>query len=201
MHSNASLDFGLDLDAPELLQALEDFTQQILSPGNQLSSGLEEAMLSIVGVPNEEESAQHDCSPLQEDTRTRIVEQEEEEEIPMEQDDTTTNPVPLIPEVKTELYATPTASPQSTTTTTTTTTHNEDILPLAEPEFQILTDFSDAYGFSSESLDMSSSELQFMSDDVKPNPKEVLFMMDSYPYDAWGSPGSVESDNLFPELA
>jgi len=124
----------------------------------------------------------------------------------MDQDDTTEIPVLLIPEETLELHATPTASPpqQSTTTTTntTTTSYNEDILPLAEPEFQILADFGEEYEFSSSNLDMSpSGELKFFSHDVKPNPKDTLFLMDSYPYDTWGSPGSVESDNLFPELA
>jgi hypothetical protein len=178
MHSNSPLDvFAMDLDAPELMQALEDFTKQILSPENHLSSGLEQAMLSISG----QDAQSTQASGIDEDSGSGIVS-------------------PLI-------VVAPNSPPAESTVPTAafpqpSTPHNEDILPLTEPEFQVLTEFGDSFAFSP-ILELPSAELKCTNEDkLIFEGKGNFSLMDTYSsYDAWGSPGSVESDILFPELA
>jgi len=182
MHSNSTLDvFPLDLDAPELIQALEDFTKQILSPESNLSTGLEEAMLA-------NSQPAHD---------TGSSEANGEIEVPRSG---LISPVAMSPENTSQISAATTESSQLEVTPL-----NEDILPLSEPSFQILTDFGDSLSFTT-TLDFVPKEepMCVVSDEKLVFDRKGDFpLMDTYDcvYDAWGSPGSVESDVLFPDLA
>jgi hypothetical protein len=165
--------FPMDLDAPELIQALEDFTQQILSPNNQLSSGLEEVISSdstISSIP----TSNQDSGISEEGSR---LERSQE-------DLASTSPV--HPELQT------TSEPISP----------NDTLPLTEPDFQMLSDIFQDYNYE---LEVSPAEIPTPADKytevLKPKIEDFNPLMDSYPYDSWDSPGSVESDILFPDLS
>jgi len=162
----------MDLDAPELIQALEDFTQQILSPGNQLSSGLEEAITT-------------------ESNSLATAETAETSDISQNEGSGVTHPMaePTIQMQTNEEQAEETG------------TINEDALPLDEPVFQILSEIFEDY---TQSNHISASDN--IPEDKFNSTKNVKYesldsFMDSYPYDSWDSPGSVESEILFPELS
>jgi len=199
---SASLDmFPMDLDAPELIQAIDDFTQQILSPGDMLSSGLEAAITSgpttisveVDGVDeiNQNEGARIEFTPQEVNEAIRNL---QVQIIPLNTD-TNTNKMEEEEE-KEEEDSTPVASPDDSHT-----------LPLSEPVFQILSTIFDDYNPLENSAKPTSTHIPETKSDFF-NPKNLKHddlnnFLDSYPYDcSWDSPGSVETDNcLFPELS
>jgi len=191
----------MDLDAPELIQALDLFTQQILSPGDMLSSGLEAAISSdttttsveVDGIDeiDQDEGARVEFTP-QEVNET--IQKLQVQILPLNAENTTD-------EEEKEEEASPVASPDDSST-----------LPLSEPVFQILSQIFDDYNPLENSTPFSNTSTH---DAHIPVEKSDFFnqkhskhddlnnFLDSYPYDcSWDSPGSVETDNcLFPELS
>lgn len=190
----------MDLDAPELIQALDLFTQQILSPGDMLSSGLEAAISADTTTTSVEVDRVAEINQ-DEGTRVEFTPQEVDEAIqklkvqilPLNTDDTTED------EEKEE--ESPVASPDDSNT-----------LPLSEPVFQILSEIFDDYNPLENSTPLNNNSTHDAHIPVEKsdffNQKhskhdELNNFLDSYPYDcSWDSPGSVETDNcLFPELS
>lgn len=185
----------MDLDAPELIKALDDFTQQILSPGDMLSNRLEAAISSdttttSIEVDRIAEISQNEGTGI-EFTPEEIMEAIQKLQVqilPLNTSNTTTKEEEEEKEEETSV-----ASPDNT-------------LPLSEPVFQILSEIFDDYN-PAENTSTHATHIP----EVKPdffNPKhlkneELNNFLDSYPYDcSWDSPGSVESENcLFPELS
>lgn len=178
--------FSMDFDAPELIQALDDFTKQILSQENQLSSGLEAAISS------------HSCPDAVEATLensrvegTRVAE-EEETEMGEETIEENNNQQQQQQQVQIQ---------PSTTDDMVTNKGHQNNLPLSEPVFEILPNMFDSYSPE------SNTSTTYIPEDNYYTHSKIDLNLDSilestYPYDsAWDSPGSVESDILFPELA
>jgi len=178
----------MDLDAPELIQALEDFTQQILSPGNLLSRGLEEAISSQ--STSTSTPATHEASQGEQSDGSGLTSQIEEV---AQQEDVEMMHVEIV--TSNEEVNSPYAA-------------TEENLPLNEPVFQILSDIFEDYQTSiqlqtqedksSIPQDEKNSMINFTS--LKKENDSLSTFLESYPYDSWDSPGSVESEILFPEL-
>jgi len=178
----------MDLDAPELIQALEDFTQQILSPGNLLSRGLEEAISSQ--STSTSTPATHEASQGEQSDGSGLTSQIEEV---AQQEDAEMMHVEIV--TSNEEVNSPYAA-------------TEENLPLNEPVFQILSDIFEDYQTSiqlqtqedksSIPQDEKNSTINFTS--LKKENDSLSTFLESYPYDSWDSPGSVESEILFPEL-
>jgi len=178
----------MDLDAPELIQALEDFTQQILSPGNLLSRGLEEAISSQ--STSTTTPATHEASQGEQSDGSGLTSQIEEV---AQQEDVEMMHVEIV--TSNEEVNSPYAA-------------TEENLPLNEPVFQILSDIFEDYQTSiqlqtqedksSIPQDEKNSTINFTS--LKKENDSLSTFLESYPYDSWDSPGSVESEILFPEL-
>jgi hypothetical protein len=184
MHSTSMDLFSLDLDAPELIQALEDFTKQILSPNIQLSSGLEEVITSDSTISSISTVSNPINGINDEGYGSRLE--------PPQGDASSPSPA------HSELH-TVTSAPQDQAVSP----HN-DTLPLTEPDFQMLSDIFQDYNY--EHLNVSPPEIPSIpidkyTDALKPKIEDFNPLMDSYPYESWDSPGSVESDILFPELS
>lgn len=187
----------MDLDAPELIQAIDDFTQQILSPGVTLSSGLEAVITSDTGSTSVEVEGVAEINQ-NDGTRVEFTSQEVNEAIQKLQIqimplDTSNN---TIKEEKKDEEDSPVASPSDGST-----------LPMSEPVFQILSQIFDDYNPLDNSNKTTSTHIPEEKSDFfnHKNSKHDDFnnFLDSYPYDcSWDSPGSVEADNcLFPELS
>jgi len=190
--------FTMDLDAPELIQALDDFTKQILSPTDQLSIRLEEAIASS----NPTDAAVDEICQI-EGTRIKGRAEEEEEEAK--------KVAQLVATLQLQF-------PTSDTTFTANDTENS--LPLQEPDFQILSEMFDEYNNNTDNKSHSPSPPEspvmamshipiahhwdsLISNNNNNNNKaktELSCFLESYPYDSWDSPGSVESE-IFPELS
>lgn len=176
----SSLDvFAMDLDAPELIQALDDFTKQILSPATQLSTRLEAA---ITAADTTTVAAVDEPRQIE---RTRIEKQEQqqtEEEQLAEA---------FINKLQQQIL------PLSTSNNT------ENMLPLSEPDFQILSEIFDEYN---KPEDKTSAKMDYNNSiptdvTIKDTKSDFNSFLDSYPYNSWDSPESVvESDILFPDL-
>jgi len=183
----------MDLDAPELIQALEDFTQQILSPGNLLSRGLEEAISSQ--STSTTTPATHEASQGEQSDGSGLISQLEE--VINQQEDTEMMHVEIV---NTEEVNSPYAA-------------TEENLPLNEPVFQILSDIFEDYQTSIQLQtqedkssipqdEKNSGTINFTcNSSLKKENDSLSTFLESYPYDSWDSPGSVESEILFPELS
>jgi len=100
----------------------------------------------------------------------------------------------------------------STTTTTEETsvvaeaTNDPNKLPLSEPVFQILDEIFDGYDPEDSSTPPSNNmEIEYIPEHRFPRKHSMKYdlnnFLESYPYDSWDSPGSVEENCLFPELS
>jgi len=79
---------------------------------------------------------------------------------------------------------------------------NENNLPLSEPVFQILSEIFDEYTPEEKTAPGGIQNIPEDKPNYQKNSKTDLnTFLDSYPYESWDSPGSVESDILFPELS
>lgn len=188
----------MDLDEPELIQALDDFTKQILSPGNMLSSRLEAAFSSDPSTASDEVNADVEIGEVE---GSRIeFKQEEAIEAAIDKLNAQIQPLILISNVEPAVSAKNDIAEQN----------NDDTLPLSEPVFQILSDIFDDFNAenSSTSPQPPTVEIRYIPEEeniisLKHQPKkdnDFNALFESYPYDSWDSPGSVESD-LFPDLA
>jgi len=187
----------MDLDAPELIQALDDFTQQILSPTDQLSIRLEEA----IAASNPTDAAVDEICQIE---GARIKERAEEEE------------------TKKVAQLVATLQLQFPTIDTTFAPDTENSLPLQEPDFQILSEMFEEYNNNTDNnkshspsppespvmiMDhipiahhWDSHSLPINDNNSSKAKTELSCFLESYPYDSWDSPGSVESE-IFPELS
>jgi len=184
----------MDLDAPELIQALEDFTKQILSPGNLLSRGLEEAISSQ--STSNSAPATHETSQGEQSNGSGLTSQVEE--VANQQEDAEMMHVEILTSNTEEVN-----SPYAAT---------EENLPLNEPVFQILSEIFEDYQTSTKLQtqevqssipqdEKSSDTINFIcNNSLKKENDSLSTFLESYPYDSWDSPGSVESEILFPEL-
>jgi len=192
----------MDLDAPELIQAIDDFAQQILSPGDMLSGGLEAAITSDTATTSVDTDGIQDINE-NEGTRIEFTPQEVDEAIqklqiqiiPMNTNNNN-NTTTKEENTKEEEDSTPVPSPDDGTT-----------LPLSEPVFQYLSTIFDDYNPLANSTKPTATHIPEEKSDYF-NPKNLKHddlnnFLDNYPYDcSWDSPGSVETDNcLFPELS
>jgi len=197
-----SLDvFTMDLDAPELIQALDDFTKQILSPAEQLSVRLEEAIASS----NPTDAAVDEICQIEEGPRVggRAEEEEEEEEAK--------KVAQLVATLQLQF-----PSIGDSTFAMSSSNDTENSLPIQEPDFQILSEMFDEYNNNTDhnSKSQSPPESPVMdhipiashwdslinNDNSNKAKTELSCFLESYPYDSWDSPGSVESE-IFPELS
>lgn len=188
----------MDLDEPELIQALDEFTKQILSPGNMLSSRLEAAFSSDSSCTSDEVDADAEIGEV-EGSRVEFK-QEEAIEAAIDKLNAQIQPVIMISNAETAVAANNDIAEQN----------NHDTLPLSEPVFQILSDIFDDFNAenSSTSPQPPTVHIKYIPEEeniisLKHQPKkdnEFNALFESYPYDSWDSPGSVESD-LFPDLA
>jgi len=195
----------MDLDTPELLQALDEFTQQILSPGDLLSNRLEAAISSDATATSDEVDRADEISQIE---GTRIELEFTPEEV-----------TEVIQNMQVQIQSPPPSNATTTTATTSTTiaaedddnSSDNDTLPLSEPVFQILSQIFDDYNNPTENSTTMTTNVSNIPSEEKMNfglkrskQDDLNNFLESYPYDlpSWDSPGSVESDNcLFPELS
>jgi hypothetical protein len=165
--------FPMDIDAPGLIQDLDEFTQQILGPGIELSSHLEAAISSDTNA-----SAVDDSAP-----QINSIEGTRIEFTPHQINS-------VIDKLQLQIQPTKTSSEMAVCVAA------ENNLPLSEPVFQILSEMFQEYSTANNSAPQT---LKFSHIPKHDDTSSEFF--ESYPYESWDSPGSVEDDALFPDLS